>query len=298
MGNNSGIGVGCVIQKDCEQATQRVVASCEEFRQFLQTEHENWCVKQEKAFQQFTERHHSELERVTSAYERHRVVYESLKVNTQALEGSLDEATKKMRQDLQSHQEAISERLTSSTEEVAEKVNVLRKEQDRDLSQQIASMKERIQLATQPIRDQLSLATGDLADLRRRSHRQHVALWVAVLAVFIMSAFSVDEAERTRRIKDGRPAAIDARQGSGGGTQGTGDVGSAFPAQEDSEAAGQRQTWTDAKGREIEATLVEVNGLTVRLRKTADGQTYEIPLSSLSEADQQYVRGLSKAPAP
>lgn len=49
------------------------------------------------------------------------------------------------------------------------------------------------------------------------------------------------------------------------------------------------RTWTDQKGRTIEAQIVAVSDGTVSIQKR-DGQAYEFPLNLLSGSDQAYVR--------
>jgi hypothetical protein len=50
------------------------------------------------------------------------------------------------------------------------------------------------------------------------------------------------------------------------------------------------RTWTDRKGRQIEADLIAVKDEAVRLKRTSDGKVFEIPLAGLSDADQVYAR--------
>lgn len=49
------------------------------------------------------------------------------------------------------------------------------------------------------------------------------------------------------------------------------------------------RTWTNNQGRKIEAELVEVKGDNAVL-KLANGQTHQVPLASLSEADQSFAK--------
>ena len=68
------------------------------------------------------------------------------------------------------------------------------------------------------------------------------------------------------------------------------------PPPENEESAPQHtrpvRTWADATGKhEIEASLVSVNGDTVRLRKT-DGTIAEVPLERLSPDDREYIKSL------
>ena len=49
------------------------------------------------------------------------------------------------------------------------------------------------------------------------------------------------------------------------------------------------RTWTNHTGRTISAELVELEGGTAKLRM-ANGQKYDVPLDTLSEADQEYAR--------
>ena len=51
------------------------------------------------------------------------------------------------------------------------------------------------------------------------------------------------------------------------------------------------RTWTDAKGRQIEATFVVLNGETITLQ-TSDGKEHLLPLTALSPADQELAKSL------
>ncbi len=62
-------------------------------------------------------------------------------------------------------------------------------------------------------------------------------------------------------------------------------------------SAANARTWTNQAGKTIEADFVSLKGDTLVL-KGANGKTYEIPLASLSEADQTFAREQgSAAPA-
>ncbi len=55
----------------------------------------------------------------------------------------------------------------------------------------------------------------------------------------------------------------------------------------------QARTWTNADGKTIEAELVSLKGTgddEIAVLKAANGRTYEVPLASLSEADQTFAR--------
>lgn len=56
------------------------------------------------------------------------------------------------------------------------------------------------------------------------------------------------------------------------------------------------RTWTNQSGKTIEADFVKLEGETLHLR-SGTGQTYQVPLASLSEADQTYAREQSSATA-
>lgn len=56
------------------------------------------------------------------------------------------------------------------------------------------------------------------------------------------------------------------------------------------------RTWTNTEGRTIEADFVALKGETVTL-KAANGQSYEVPLASLSAADQSFAKEQAAAPA-
>lgn len=50
------------------------------------------------------------------------------------------------------------------------------------------------------------------------------------------------------------------------------------------------RTWTDQKGRKANAEFVSFENGKVRLRRTSDGKTFSVPIESLSDADQEYVK--------
>ena len=57
------------------------------------------------------------------------------------------------------------------------------------------------------------------------------------------------------------------------------------------------RTWTNQSGKTVEAEFVALNGETLVL-KGDQGKTYEIPLASLSEADQSFAKEQATASAP
>ena len=58
-----------------------------------------------------------------------------------------------------------------------------------------------------------------------------------------------------------------------------------------SSSAGESRTWTDSKGRELQAELLwSESGVAVL--KTADGKQVQVPLENLSDADRKYVTTL------
>lgn len=66
----------------------------------------------------------------------------------------------------------------------------------------------------------------------------------------------------------------------------------------------QARTWTNSSGKAIEAELVELKGAAgseVAVLKMANGQTYDVPLASLSDTDQAFAREaaaeMAKSPA-
>ena len=62
-------------------------------------------------------------------------------------------------------------------------------------------------------------------------------------------------------------------------------------------ATASARTWTNQNGKTIEAEFVALNGETLVL-KGDQGKTYEIPLASLSEADQSFAKEQATASAP
>jgi hypothetical protein len=59
---------------------------------------------------------------------------------------------------------------------------------------------------------------------------------------------------------------------------------------------GNARTWTDRKGRRVEADLVAIpDASIIRIKRSGDGQVFDVPLSSLSDADQEYVKSQAKA---
>lgn len=55
------------------------------------------------------------------------------------------------------------------------------------------------------------------------------------------------------------------------------------------------RTWTDTRGRTIEASLVRVDGSSVQLKKR-DGKVYTVPIDRLSEQDRAFIRKESTQP--
>lgn len=62
-------------------------------------------------------------------------------------------------------------------------------------------------------------------------------------------------------------------------------------------ATASARTWTNQNGKTVEAEFVALNGETLVL-KGDQGKTYEIPLASLSEADQSFAKEQATASAP
>ena len=59
------------------------------------------------------------------------------------------------------------------------------------------------------------------------------------------------------------------------------------------------RTWTDMRGRKIEAELVSQDETNVVLQKPGGGKPVSVPLATLSEADQEFLRAeAAKANAP
>ncbi|MEM0895643.1 MAG: PQQ-binding-like beta-propeller repeat protein [Verrucomicrobiota bacterium] len=50
------------------------------------------------------------------------------------------------------------------------------------------------------------------------------------------------------------------------------------------------RTWTNAEGKELVAEFVGVNGDRVQLKRQSDGRTFEVPVASLSAADQAFIQ--------
>lgn len=63
-------------------------------------------------------------------------------------------------------------------------------------------------------------------------------------------------------------------------------------------ASAQKRAWTSADGRStFEGELMEFSATEVRIKRTADFQTFKVPLDKLSETDQAYVKGLLREQA-
>ena len=58
---------------------------------------------------------------------------------------------------------------------------------------------------------------------------------------------------------------------------------------------GEVRMWTDRKGRRAEAEYIGVADGKVQIRRTADGQLFEVPIETLSDADQSFVRSQDRA---
>ncbi|MEZ5430720.1 MAG: hypothetical protein R3F31_05970 [Verrucomicrobiales bacterium] len=55
-------------------------------------------------------------------------------------------------------------------------------------------------------------------------------------------------------------------------------------------ASGYARTFTNQAGKSMEADVVSVSGDNVKLKR-ADGKEYQLPLATLSEADQAFLKG-------
>jgi hypothetical protein len=53
------------------------------------------------------------------------------------------------------------------------------------------------------------------------------------------------------------------------------------------------RTWTNLKGRKIQADFISVADGKVKIRRTSDGKVFDVPLANLSDADRQFVESLS-----
>lgn len=63
-------------------------------------------------------------------------------------------------------------------------------------------------------------------------------------------------------------------------------------------ASAQKRAWTSADGKStFEGELMEFSATEVRIKRTADFQTFKVPLDKLSETDQAYVNGLLREQA-
>lgn len=48
--------------------------------------------------------------------------------------------------------------------------------------------------------------------------------------------------------------------------------------------------WTNRNGRTVEADFIALTDGKVQVKRASDGKLFEVPLESLSDADQAYVR--------
>lgn len=68
---------------------------------------------------------------------------------------------------------------------------------------------------------------------------------------------------------------------------------------QESKTTSATRTWNDKSGEfAVEAELVEVHGESARLRRTQDGKTIEVPVASLSEADQAIIQAWQASRSP
>ncbi|MND06452.1 hypothetical protein D3C83_278310 [compost metagenome] len=51
------------------------------------------------------------------------------------------------------------------------------------------------------------------------------------------------------------------------------------------------RTWTALDGRTIEAEFLSANTVTVKIRRTSDGQVFEYELAKLCPSDREWVAG-------
>lgn len=130
------------VQEDCRKATKGMVTSAEEFRRFLQTEYEKWCVEQRTEFQRFADRHHSELEQMTSAYERQKVVYDSLKIAIQTTEDLFQTLSNKVQTDINCVREEVLNERAATTHDVEQQLRAFQTQVDRRVNAQLDSLKQ------------------------------------------------------------------------------------------------------------------------------------------------------------
>ncbi|MFO7958080.1 MAG: hypothetical protein R6X33_13390 [Candidatus Brocadiia bacterium] len=119
-----------------------------------------WQENQNSRFEEFRDEHHSELQRMTKAYERMRASYESMKMTAGALESGLDEVESELRtnvQEMGAHLGSLQDDLVARTSELEEL-----------LHKQVKGIEEKI------ARDQTTRWI------------LHVATWVAVAIVLLL----------------------------------------------------------------------------------------------------------------
>src|SRR6478672_2109055 len=56
-------------------------------------------------------------------------------------------------------------------------------------------------------------------------------------------------------------------------------------------APAEARTFIDQSGRALEGELLSVNGAMVTIKRASDGQTFTVPATTFSRADQAYIAG-------
>jgi hypothetical protein len=60
----------------------------------------------------------------------------------------------------------------------------------------------------------------------------------------------------------------------------------------------QARTWTDRKGRQLEAQFITSKDGNVTIKRQSDGKQFTVPLTSLSDSDQEFVRSQTATSKP
>lgn len=58
------------------------------------------------------------------------------------------------------------------------------------------------------------------------------------------------------------------------------------------------RVWTNRSGKTVEAEFVSISGDTVRIKRESDGKLFDVPLDTLTDADQAYARGQEPVAIP
>lgn len=277
-----------------EETRVAVTESTQQLHDWVESDQSAWRDQLQQEFKTFAEQHHADLETVARAYDRHRVVFDNLKISTEALESSLEDLSKSTKEQIQTVRAEATRKIAAMADEASDKLDAVRKGAELLVQERYASLGKSLGDRTQAASEAIDALESDVANSKTRFRSQVFLLWVAVAVLLLAFVFKFAVVDNLPREKPGstqpRPANDRASQNeplpappwSSGASENADTGGEA--------AARKLREWTNRHGRTIEATF---NGFDqehgqVRLGKS-DGNEYSVPLEELSDSDQEYI---------